>query len=1282
MLQKKPTRRKKYLKVSIIVVATLGILVLALNYWYVNNARRVLKEYIYNESDGRIKLELSNLNLNLLSNRIRIYNADLVSTDSLTAPITYHVSFSNISVKIGSLMSLIFEKKLLLDSVKLYNPVIQVIQWRNDTAQVVVKDELSIPQEMGKVYNTMLNALDEFGVRRIVIDNATVSLINKISPGSLPVTVSNIFFDLSRTPVKSGRKSFYSKDRQSVALQTTDQNIRLPGGRHSLSFKSFNLHLFRESIELDSCTITAIASDTLKSNYQIFFNKLLLTGVDFYAMSTQNVIKADFVYCENPWFNFNIYRNDAITKTTSIPDANEIVRQLTGNLDLAYVGVKNAGLHFEINGKTKRSFFNSNKDNFEMHGFKINPELKKPVSIERFDMKLKNYHLYNEDSSSSYSFDSLHLLNSRIVLNNFEIHNRSGKKKLSDQVDITVPYFELSELNWAELIFNQNLVANEAVLNNPVINYTRKKFGGGGKKINLFDALQNIDSLVALGNVTVVNGQANMQLGPAASFKLQDLNFKIFSNKLLSSVNKEGLRNAVDHLSFAKGTLSLEDITVQLEQARFSGNNLLYADRIAISEKGSKIVATVNKVNIDNMQLDDKAENIEVDGLVWERANVALRGLPASEHNSKAKSSIHIKNVSGKNTQMNISAGPANISTFIENINALSLYQKGDLLRVEGFLVSGKDLEIKSNELSVHTGTYLISGTEPSMLQDVLLRQIHGNDSLYIQSAQIDFTTNLNELFANVLHLSNVQATAPVIVFNKWDTTNITRDTASTPIPLSIDKFTATEPSLSIAAYQNDSVTIITIPRSNNSLVQATGINLAGGQVHIETLLVNTTAATLKKPSGEVIGIEKGKIDMSLSNLNMGKKDGIMTWSGLINSLLVQNAEGLNFGKANKNLKYSSAAMGNINLSSKLLPDFSQLLQANLSAWLRIPQGEFVDSSTTFKWYNADYSNSTKTLKLDSLVYYPTQPLDSVLAHAPYQLDYITAKSGAVVMSGLDVTQYEKDSSFVVNTIALSNPVLTVYRDKLPPSSPLRREKLLPVDLLKKLKLPLSVDSIIINEGLITYGEKHGTSRKEGVLSLANLNATIANIKNRNFHPNDSIQLHMQTNLMGAAFLDLQLNESYNDTLSGFLLTASVKPTDLSMLNPVFEPLSNIHIASGTMDSFQFRAIARTDLALGEMDVHYRNLRIQMIKDGDAGQSTFMQKVVSFLANTFIIKSNNSTRKGVIYTTRKHGQSFVNYVVETTLSGILSSVGVKKNRKLEKQYRKHLKESGLPAIEL
>ena len=1274
----KPKKRYKFLKGLLIVAGLCGLILLVFSYWYVNNAHRVLKEYIFEESGGKIKLELSKLKLNLLTNRLQIYNAELVSIDSLTAPITYHVSFSNISVQVGSLWALVVEKKIILDSVKLYNPVIQVIQWRRDTAQVVVKDELSIPQEMGKMYNSMLNALDEFGVRRIVINNATVSLVNKMTPGSLPVTVSKIYFDLARSPVKKGRRSLYSKEGQSVALQTSNQHITLPGGRHSLSFKSFNLHLFREVIEMDSCTITAIASDTLKSNYKIFFKKLLLTGVDFYAMSAENVIKADSVYCENPLFDFTIYRSDAVKKNTEIPDANQIVRELTGNLDLAYVGVQNAGLHFDIYDKTKRSFFNSNKDNFEILDFRINPASPEPVSIRRFDMKLKDYHLYNEDSTSVFTFDSLHLLNSRIVLNNFGIHTRPGKKILRDQLDISVPYFELTALNWSELIFNQSLEARDAVLNNPVINFTRKKFGASDKKINLFDALQSIDSLVALGNVTVVNGQATMHLGPTTSFHLQQLNFKILSNRFLSSVNKEGLRSAVDHLSFSKGTLRLEDLTAELQHARFSGSNLLFADKVAIREKGNRIVATVNKVNIDNLQLDDNAENIEVDGLGWQSAVVALRGLPATKNTNSTKSSIHIKNVAGNNTSMNITAGPVKISTVVENLDASSIYQKGSLLRVEDFVMEGKNLEIQSNKLTVNAGNYLVSGDQPSILQDVVLQQIHGQDSLYIRSSRINFTTNLNDVFANVLHLSNVAATAPVIIFSKWDTATIVRNAAATPMPFSIARFAASEPAITISTYRKDSVTIIHIPRAKNSLVQATGIHFIGQSMQVASLLVNTTAATFIKPGGETIGIEDGRIDMSLSDLQLSKKDSILNWSGFINSISLQNARGLNRGKSKNNLRFNSASLGKVHLSSKLLPDFSQLLRANVAAWIRIPQGEYIDSNITFIWYNAHYTNSTKTLTLDSLVYHPTQPLDSVLAYAPYELDYITAKSGTVTISGFDIEKFEKDSSLNVKSITLANPVLTVYRDKLPPSSPFKRKNPLPVDLLKNLKLPVSVDSIVLQDGLITYGEKHGTSRKEGMLALTNLNATISNIKNRHFLPGDSLVLRMKTQLMGTTELNLNLKESYTDTLSGFLIKANLQATDLAVLNPVFVPLASIYIARGRLDSLYFSAVARKDFALGEMNVQYHDLRIKMIKNGDPDQSTFTQKLVSFIANTFVIKNNNTRRKGMIYSQRKYGQSFVNYVVETTLSGILTSVGVKKNRKYKKLYKQQVKESLLP----
>jgi hypothetical protein len=362
------------------------------------------------------------------------------------------------------------------------------------------------------------------------------------------------------------------------------------------------------------------------------------------------------------------------------------------------------------------------------------------------------------------------------------------------------------------------------------------------------------------------------------------------------------------------------------------------------------------------------------------------------------------------------------------------------LLRAEGLFIAGNDLVVSTNELKIRTDSYKVSGREASSLTGVRVEQIHGHDSLNIRSSLVNFSADINDLFANDLHLTNVYAKAPVIKLSKWDTAaTATHDSSEVQSPVRIDKLTAIEPDITISTHRNDSVAVINIPKSHKSLVKATGINIAGGGMQIKSLVLNTTAATYKKPTGEITGIEKGKIDLDVSNILVGKKDGKMNWSGLINNIKLQNKKGFQIGKTKSNVHFQQVSLGNLSLSSEILPDFPRLMKANVSAWLRIPKGQFIDSNTTLHWYNALYNNSSRTISLDSFIYHPTQPLDSVLAHAPYQLDYITLKTGAVAISGLDVARYEKDSSFIANTITINNPVLTVYRDKKPPSSPFKR---------------------------------------------------------------------------------------------------------------------------------------------------------------------------------------------------------------------------------------------------
>jgi hypothetical protein len=1285
MIVVKPKPRYRILKRSLAVAGTLVLILFATHLWFVHNARTILKGYIIEQSRGKIKLELSELHLNVITKRLQIHEADLVSTDSIHEPITYHVTFSKLTLNVRSVWDLIFRRKLQLDSLKLYNPKIQVIQWRKDTTQSVIKDELSIPQEMGKVYNSLISALDAFEIRRIIIDNASISLINKTKPRSETVTLSNIFFDLARTPVKQGNQVTYLKGEQTVELRTLHQNILLPGGRHRLSFKSFNLQLFRQSIQLDSCTVTAMATDSLKSSYKIFFKKLFLSGVDFAALSSKNLVKADTVFCEDPFFDINIHRADAVKKKTQIPDPDKIIRELAGNLNLAYVGVKNAGIHFDIYGRTKRSFYNSNKDGFEIRSFRINPDSSQPVSIGRFDMTLRDYHLYNEDSSSLFSFDSLHFLNSRIVLNNFSIFSGPGRNKLRNEVDIKVPYFELSQLDWYQLVFEQNMIAKEAVLNSPVINFTRKKVGTPGKKLDLFNALLNVDSLVALENVTILNGQVNMRLGPTTSFSVQNIHSKVFSNKLLHSTTKEGLRSAVEHLSFSNGELRLKDITVRLHNARFTNNNLMYAGKVAISGQGNKIAGIANNVYIDNMQLDDDAETIDVDGLGWESATVALKALPrlSGRTNENNNSTIRLRNIQGNNTRINFSNGPTAVSTYVQTITASSLLKQGDdIVRVEGFRIAGRNLLVNTPTVKVNADEYKVSSSETSSLTDVQVEQVKDRDSINIQCSKVSFSTDLNDLFVNDVHLTNVHAIAPDINIVKWHTNTATPDSTNMKSPIRIDKLTATEPKITISTHRNDSATVINIPWSDNSLVQASGINLSGEGMQIGSLLVNTTAATYKKSTGEILGVESGKINMDLSDIAFGRNNGKISWRGLINNLDVENPNGLQIGKRKNNLRFQQASLGSLNLSSEFVPDFTQLMKANVSAWLRIPQGEFIDSTTTMQWYNARYNNTNRTLTLDSFIYHPTLSLDSVLAHAPYQLDYLTLKSGAVIIDGLDVARYEKDSAFIANAIKINNPVLTVYKDKGFPSAPFKKDKPLPVNLIKLLSLPISIEYIRVEDGTITYGEKNGKSRREGTLLLADVNATLGNIKNTDLTNTDSLALTFNARLMDHAGISIDLKQSYTDSLGGFLMTAKVKSSDMTLLNPFLVPVANVRVASGVLDSVSLTAVGRDDLAFGEMNMHYHKLRVQFIKDGDPDKSTTMQKVLGFIANTFIIRRNNTARKGLIYFDHISTQSFVNYIVKTTLSGVASSVGFKKNRKYMKRYEQRLADCGHPGVKL
>jgi hypothetical protein len=284
-----------------------------------------------------------------------------------------------------------------------------------------------------------------------------------------------------------------------------------------------------------------------------------------------------------------------------------------------------------------------------------------------------------------------------------------------------------------------------------------------------------------------------------------------------------------------------------------------------------------------------------------------------------------------------------------------------------------------------------------------------------------------------------------------------------------------------------------------------------------------------------------------------------------------------------------------------------------------------------------------------------------------------------VHLTDFNLDKYENDSALIANTMQVSNPVITVYRDKQPPFLA-GIIKPLPVDMIRRISLPVSVQKLKVIDGFLSYTERNAKTRMEGTLLLTHMDAELSNIKNRNLNETDSLLLTMNAYLMDSAMIRLMVKESYADSLSGFLMTLRLRPTTLSFLNPVLVPLSNVKITSGTIDSFHLRAIGQENISIGEMKMYYHDLHIKLVKDGEESRSNFAMNLASFLANAFVIKKNNNGRTGIVYFERLRDRSFFNYIVKMTFSGMATSIGVKKNRKYLKQYRRELKARNLPPI--
>lgn len=104
-----------------------------------------------------------------------------------------------------------------------------------------------------------------------------------------------------------------------------------------------------------------------------------------------------------------------------------------------------------------------------MQGLSVDQDAPKAIIVRSFAMAIRNYENFIKDSSYSVKFDSVLFKDDRITLSNFLFNKLKNGKILNT---FSVPQFNLVGLSWDDLVFDNKLRADQAIMFNPYISYT------------------------------------------------------------------------------------------------------------------------------------------------------------------------------------------------------------------------------------------------------------------------------------------------------------------------------------------------------------------------------------------------------------------------------------------------------------------------------------------------------------------------------------------------------------------------------------------------------------------------------------------------------------------------------------------------------------------------------------------------------------------------------------------------------------------------------------------
>eukprot|EP01133_Synstelium_polycarpum_P013094 gene13094-15401_t len=323
------------------------------------------------------------------------------------------------------------------------------------------------------------------------------------------------------------------------------------------------------------------------------------------------------------------------------------------------------------------------------------------------------------------------------------------------------------------------------------------------------------------------------------------------------------------------------------------------------------------------------------------------------------------------------------------------------------------------------------------------------------------------------------------------------------------------------------------------------------------------------------------------------------------------------------------------------------------------------DNMYTLKADSLSGSVNKGTLMLKDFRMVPMYPELAFSRKYKTQKDRYDLHFQRLEMKGLDFSGFNLEGSLHAGLLKAGPAKVNVFMNRELPPVGFDKGKNYPQLALRRLALPLTIDTVLLQHIDVAYTEYNPIAQKKGTVELGNLQGRILNVTNDSLqllHKNHALAT-LNTRVLNAAALFVKIDFKLDSKNADFHYQGHIGAMDMKALNPLAESLGLVKIEQGQVQKADFDVQANLKGSRGKMNFYYTALKVALLKETEEGTAPKKKGFLSFLANKLVIKDANPSKGEKVRTAeirfeRTPAASFFNLLWKSVFTGIRETVGI------------------------